>query len=212
MSVLGWDISTARWYPTTKERSFDRSLGVETAEYVSEQNLDMDPLRRSQAVRYEPTSVPEFHHVLLQLRIQHEQYVFIDFGSGKGRVLMLACEYPFEQIIGIELSRTLHEIAKKNLASFRASAVRRDDCVCLCEDATSFKLPPKPAVLYFFNPFNDAVLSEVLANIEESLRQHPRDLIVIYNNPEHREVFDGSAAFSPATAALGDRWLVYRTA
>jgi len=47
--------------------------------------------------------------VLEKLSINHSEFTFIDFGSGKGRVLFLASEYPYKKIIGVELARMLHE-------------------------------------------------------------------------------------------------------
>ena len=40
-----------------------------------------------------------------------QDYTFLDIGSGKGRVLMLASDAPFRHIVGVELSPALTAIA-----------------------------------------------------------------------------------------------------
>jgi len=38
-------------------------------------------------------------------------------------------------------------------------------------------------VLYLFNPFPESGLRRVIANLEKSLREHPRAVYVLYHNP-----------------------------
>src|SRR5215475_14101173 len=45
-----------------------------------------------------------FNCVLQSLGISFDQYTFIDFGSGKGRALLLASEFPFKEIVGVEFA------------------------------------------------------------------------------------------------------------
>ena len=45
--------------------------------------------------------------------------VFIDLGSGMGRMVLEAARYPFKRVIGVELVEQLHDLARANLASTR---------------------------------------------------------------------------------------------
>ena len=45
--------------------------------------------------------------------------VFIDIGSGKGRVLLIAAEFGIKEVRGIEFSPVLCEIAKKNISIYK---------------------------------------------------------------------------------------------
>jgi hypothetical protein len=52
-------------------------------------------------------------HEMLDALLQHESLdfrdlVFIDLGSGKGRTLLMASDYPFRRIVGVELLPALH--------------------------------------------------------------------------------------------------------
>jgi hypothetical protein len=60
----------------------------------------------------------------------------------------------------------------------------------VCADAVHFRIPDEDAMLFFYNPFNDEVLSEVCRNMEIAYRSRPRSLVIAYRNPRHSAVFD----------------------
>jgi len=49
---------------------------------------------------YQPTEPLLFHEMMGALRIDFNEFTFIDLGSGKGRVLLMAADYPFRRIAG----------------------------------------------------------------------------------------------------------------
>lgn len=49
----------------------------------------------------------------LDLHMQHE--VFADFGSGKGKAVLLAAQYGFPQIIGLEYNSELFNVLSQNI-------------------------------------------------------------------------------------------------
>jgi len=46
---------------------------------------------------------------------------FVDYGSGKGRVLLVASDYAFKKIVGVEFSKVLNDVAVANIATYRSS-------------------------------------------------------------------------------------------
>ncbi|MEM7135693.1 MAG: hypothetical protein AAF500_03890 [Myxococcota bacterium] len=105
------------------------------------------------------------------------EYAFVDYGSGQGRVLLLASEGGFREIIGVEFARELHEQALANVDRWAPS----DDRIrCVHGDATEFAIPESPCVLYFNNPFSEPVMIQVLARIAESIQSRPRKVFVLY--------------------------------
>jgi hypothetical protein len=62
-------------------------------------------------------------------------------------------------------------------------------------DASSYALPEGPTVFFFFNSFRGRVLESVLANIGKSLASQPRDIILVYVNPELDDVLVRSGLF-----------------
>jgi SAM-dependent methyltransferase len=168
-----------------RHHAFDRKLGVDTRGYSD--------------LRYEPTPAEIFHEMMSTIPLDPRDFVFVDFGSGKGKVLMLAAHYPFRRVVGVELWEDLHGIALDNLESFR----ERPDCAAevtsLRMDAADFPLPDEPLVLYFFNPFPEAVLTRVLSNLRESLARAPRRIFLLFYAPvrrgapwDRRRVFESS--------------------
>lgn len=135
--------------------------------------------------------------MLRELRIDHTRFVFIDFGCGKGKVLLLAAELPFRRIIGVELSEKLLRIAEDNVRSYLRRTRKRNVIELVCRDAADYPLPPERSVLYFWNPFGETVLEKLLGNIQRSLAAAPREAYIVYLNPVHRDGLDRCGFLTP---------------
>jgi SAM-dependent methyltransferase len=146
---------------------------------------------------YQPTEAALFHEMLDALRrhshSDFHDFVFIDLGSGKGRTLLMASDYPFRRIVGVELLPALQQAAQENLSKYRSESQKCFALESICADATDFPFPLEPTVLYLFNPFPESGLRRMIANLEESLRGHPRAVYVLYHNPLLEHVVSESA-------------------
>jgi len=146
---------------------------------------------------YQPTEATLFHEMLdalhQQTHLNFPDFAFLDLGSGKGRTLLMASGYPFRHIVGVELLPTLHEAAQENLSKYRSESQKCFALESISADATEFPLPAEPTVLYLFNPFPEAGLRRMIANLERSLRAHPRTVYVLYHNPLLEHVLSESA-------------------
>jgi len=143
---------------------------------------------------YQPTDPALFHEILASLKIDFREFTFIDIGSGKGRALLLAANYPFRRILGVELFPALHRIALENIRKYRSDSQRCFAIEAICEDARTFTFPSEATVLYLFNPLPEAGFVEMLRNLEGSLQQHPRSMFVLYHNPLLEPVVEGSGS------------------
>lgn len=139
--------------------------------------------------QYQASEPELFHEILRELPVSPEEFTFIDLGSGKGRTLLMASDYPFRRIIGVELLDELHEIAKQNIASYHSEHQKCFNIEAYCSDARQFQFPQEPFVLYLFNPFPDYVLHAVLEKLRLSVVSHPREVYVIYHNLVHEHLF-----------------------
>jgi hypothetical protein len=144
---------------------------------------------------YQPTEPGLFHEMLDSLKIDFREFVFVDLGSGKGRALLMAADYPFRRIIGVELLRSLHGTALENIARYTDAAQPRAKIESICTDAREFIFPVEPLVLYLFNPLREVGLTRVIANLENSLRDQPRPVYVLYHNPLSEHLFLRSSDF-----------------
>jgi SAM-dependent methyltransferase len=148
---------------------------------------------------YQPTEAALFHEMLADLQeqthIDFHDFIFIDLGSGKGRTLLMASDYPFRRIVGMELLPALHRAAQKNLSEYWSESQKCFALEAICADATEFDFPDEPTVLYLFNPFPEPGLRRVIANLEQSVREHPRVVFVLYHNPLLEHVLSESGGF-----------------
>ena len=188
---------------------FDSQYGTDTAEIVSVGALDIPDERLEHAIRYEPVVPEVFYAILNELPIKHEEFVFVDIGSGKGRALLMASRFPFKAIIGVELSASLASVAAKNIDVFKDPLQRCDRIEIVRADAVDYKLPGDNLVLFLYNPFDAAIMRKVLTNIESSIDRCPRVIYVAYHQPLHREVWEHSRAFRMDRNAA--RWVIYRS-
>lgn len=143
---------------------------------------------------YQPTERELFHEMMDALaqhtKINFNDFTFIDLGSGKGRTLLMASDYPFRRIVGVELLPSLNEIAQQNLARYHSESQKCFAMESVCADATTFALPEGALVIYLFNPFPEPGFRHALANLENSLEVHPRPTYVVYHNPQQESVLN----------------------
>lgn len=175
---------------------FDEEYGTDTRSIREISSLDvLDSPNAIYANRYEPTD----HHIrssLEKLGVDLRRFTFIDFGSGKGRALLIAATFPFKEVIGVEFSRELHETAIKNIARFPPNLIRSGAVRSVHSDAALFVLPASDLVCYFANPFGPPVLSQVVARLSSHTRRSGYWIIIIYMNPKHPEVFEQTRDFA----------------
>lgn len=211
------------WYWQYKERQFDRRHRVDTRGLIPIESLDVRAEDRNRGWGYMATQPEWFHIALSQLAIDYRRYIFVDFGSGKGRAMLLASTLPFKEVIGVEFCNELHRTAQANIDAWQQSASPQSPARSISADATSFAIPPGPAVLYFYNPFKETVMREVVANIESSYRDNARHLILVYMNPTCENVFAEAAWLTKRAEieadpkvvvyeAVGDQWSALRPA
>jgi SAM-dependent methyltransferase len=186
---------TVTWLPTA-EHEFDRRYGVDTSGLVW--SVDLKTGSRSDAwnTAYYGIGPSVFHRVMAQVpESLLRRATFIDLGCGKGRAVLLASEYPFAQVIGVEIAPQLHRIAVENVARYAAARYAepgRDiaPMSVVLEDAVRYEFPAGPLVVYLYHPFCRPVLEKVVRNLSRSLAAQPRTTAVIYINHELRDVLD----------------------
>jgi len=142
---------------------------------------------------YQPTEPALFREMMAALPIEFGLFTFVDLGSGKGRTLLMASEYPFRRILGVEILPELHEIALENLSRYQSESQKCFALEAICSDAAGFPFPAEPLVLYLFNPLPEPALGRVIDRLDQSLRDHPREVYMLYHNPLLEPVVSASA-------------------
>ena len=164
-------------------RYFDWRYGIDTASDVSLRVLAFKHPNKSAGGEY--GTVPPYLLKKILDRVNCGQSdVFLDFGSGKGRVLLIASQYKYQKIIGIEFSPELVGIALKNIAICKDYNNFDIDRIKIIDgDVLDYKYNNDETVFYLFNPFSNIILEQLCDQIMKSIHSKPRKVYIIYVNP-----------------------------
>ena len=206
-------------YRAEHDLAFDGRFGTDTAGKVESKELGyVDKERQGQAVRYLPSPAGVTRWMLDNIGIDHSQYSFVDLGCGKGRVVLVAAQYRFQNVLGVDLSAALTEVASRNVSIFPASSRKSGHVRILNVDATKVDYPDTNLLLHLYHPFDANVTAAVLRNLEASLAAKPRQVRIAYllytaAVPATREAFTRfpwlrETQFVPSLLGHYD-WLLY---
>ena len=167
----------------TQDR-FDEAHGTDTARILVGRELGPGVSRGGHLVsRYETTSAAAIRTALDSLAIDLSGFAFIDLGCGKGKPLMIAASYPFRRLIGVDISPACIAIARSNIDRYGPDRIDTSRVSLLAMDVEDYVFPDDPLVIYLFNPFPAKLMAQVMNNLEASLRQAPRQAVIVYLNP-----------------------------
>jgi predicted RNA methylase len=183
----GWDLI----------HPFDMLNGTDTSGYIPREALPDSPFSVTKLhPHFYGGSQPSIVRVALEELPPLANFTFIDLGAGKGRPIMVASEFPFKEVIGVELSSPLVDLARKNLSTFRQ---RYPNCAPVRVengDVAVFPFPDGDLVIFLYNPFGEEVMKRVASNVETALKSGSRSIFVIYYNPVHGACFDASPSLT----------------
>jgi SAM-dependent methyltransferase len=165
------------------DRQFDRRFGTDTSGRIELENLSTVGSNRNRGVYYESTPTKLFTFFLSNVLVDLSNFTYIDLGSGKGRTLLLASEYPFLEVLGIEFSRELHDCAVRNIEKYGSNTKKCQIVRSLNIDACEFRFPRGDLLVYAYNPFDEVVMSAVLENLVAAMSREERRVILVYYNP-----------------------------
>ncbi len=208
------------------DKRFDKKYNVDTCGAIHLEELTIpDKSNIESASIYDPAPARTVKTLFSYLPNDLNNYTLVDFGSGKGRVMLVAAEYSFRKIIGVEFAKELHEVTVENIANYKSSQQKCFDIESVCADAAKFEIPEDNCIFYFFAPFKEDVLSSVIENIKQSYQQAPRHMWILYitdpiTHPTSFNIIENSGIFSevrgeycPFDIALRDSlyYKIYKT-
>ena len=168
----------------------DRLLGLDTATAVPLAGLHVSSPHHAAGFAYVASPARLVRAAIASINVRPAEFAFVDLGSGKGRVLMVAAEQPFAEVIGVEFALELHDIAVRNVERYGLAFPTHTPITLHHGDAAVFDMPMRPCVVYLNNPFSGVVLGRVLARMERSLAAVPRPLYLIYQEARHEPASD----------------------
>lgn len=209
-AVIGWLMRTRDLFYGLPGKIFDARHGVDTESKIALPDLDLPCTARPEAVGYQPTKIAVFLATINKLPAGDlEKFAFVDFGCGKGRCLLLATRFPFERIVGVDLSARLCDIAASNAAAYKSGRFLSRISLQTCH-AQNAELPRRPTVYFFYNPFGFGTMSDVLNRIAESLNAAGAAAYAIYVNPLHERLFADAGFTAIAKGRTrGENWTIF---
>jgi hypothetical protein len=170
---------------------FDAEFGTDTSGLIAAEEL-VDSRRRKNIhnTGFYATAPSIFQQAFARLEIDFERFTFVDLGAGKGRIMLLASNFPFQQVLGVEFIPELQAIATRNISVYQPATRRCQDVQCILSDVQEFVFPTVPLVIFMWHPFVGPVFERVMQNLEESLRCNPREVYIVYLKPEFGHVIE----------------------
>ncbi|MDB6123605.1 MAG: hypothetical protein JWQ71_2598 [Pedosphaera sp.] len=181
----------ARAYRDAMHLEFDRKFNVDTGGIFAVAGCDINSKNWIYATGYGPVNETDFIRIMRECNFPCEEFTFIDFGSGKGRAVLLAAAFPFRKVIGVEFSEELHAIAVSNIRQCRAEDRKCGEIELLCMDVADYHLPETPLVIFLNNPFERLMMANFVEKVKQSFASHPRRLVVLYFEPKNAMLWDG---------------------
>jgi SAM-dependent methyltransferase len=178
----------------------DRGRGIETSREVNLADLGLDAPGR---VRYEPSGWMNLRRILRSKDVSPND-VFVDLGSGKGRVILEAARYPFRRVIGVEIAAQLTAVARLNVAACHDRA-RCGTIELVTADVVEYRLPADVTIAYLYNPFRAATFELFLTRLIDILDSDPRPFRLIYSTPMEHDQLMRSGRFRLIREARGLR-------
>ncbi len=181
-------------------RICDRWYGIQTSGEVQLAELGLAGDERN---RYKATEWRALRRVL-PAREVGDHDVFIDFGSGLGRVVYQAARYPFRRVIGIELSEQLNQVARGNIERNR-HRLRCRHVEIVTAYVQEYQIPDDLTVAFFANPFTGRLFASTIQDLVASVDRRPRRLRLIYRCPVEHEFLMATGRFRLVRVVRGWR-------
>lgn len=183
--AINWNTRIA-WYIVRNEWRGEKKYSIHSTGHDELKHLALADVNIEHASIYMPADFTLLETGFQQLQLPHLH--FIDFGCGKGRALCVAAHFGFNNITGIELSPQLYKDAQNNIAVTQ-HLFPHVNFHLINNDAFYTPIPSTANCLFFYNPFDEMIMQQVVLNIDKSLLEHPRSIEVIYITPMHKNLF-----------------------
>jgi len=186
------------------DRSLNRLLFVPSPEQSDLAKL-LAGAEQHSATTDRPIPQRVFNWALKAIHGETKSCTFVDCKAGRGRALVLASRHPFEAIVGVEPSATLHDDALMNISQFPRSLMACRTIECLHSDPADLPIADESAVYFLFAPPGRAAMEQLIGRIVASYRQQPRRLYIVAVDPRHIDIIENSEVFEPIAYPLATR-------
>jgi SAM-dependent methyltransferase len=167
-------------------RLFDEENNVQTSGQTLLSELTVAEASTDESMWYEPAPPNVVPDILRNLGNRYENFTFVDLGSGRGRVVLLASHFGFKKVVGIEFAEELHQQALENLRHYPRDKQKCQNVEFVCSDVRQYVFPETDLILFIYDSFKAELLRSTIAKLKRSYLAHPRKIYLVYLNPGQR--------------------------
>lgn len=117
----------------------------------------------------------------------YEKLNFIDVGCGKGKGILIASNFNFKKIIGVEINKHVYKVCKQNLKNYN-NTKNKKNIQLVNGNALNYNVTDEN-IFFFFDPFSEKILNEFLKKIILSFKNRRRSIYLIYANPPKKNIY-----------------------
>lgn len=121
-----------------------------------------------------------FREIMRAIPLDLTRYTFVDVGAGKGAAVLMASDFPFKRLMGIELNQDLVDIARNNVVQFNHRIGRSLNPEWFAGDYFQWNIPDEPCLFFLNNPFPEALSLQALEHLERLLAHHPHPTLLVF--------------------------------
>lgn len=182
----------------------ERAYGMRTETSVSLEELG---LAHPERLLYVPSSWKSVRTLANILKPTPDD-TFVDFGSGKGRVVvLLARRLALRRVVGVEISPELHAVASQNLEASK-SRLKTRVVDLVNADVTAFNIPNDMTIAYIYSSFTGEIFRDMIRSVERNLPNFTGGrLVVALQLPTNGSARDAVLATNDAFLRKQD-WLL----
>ncbi len=165
----------------------EKKYQIATSQPAELKDLTIHQKDTRQASRYEAVNYYILEKLLEKMTSFAEPRNFVDLGCGKGRAMVVAAHYGFNNIKGIDFAEEVCAAAARHMEPMQQRLGITYSVVCA--DVLEYSIEPEDSVFFMFNPFTGETIARFLDKLEDSLLHHPRDIYFLYASPRFIEIF-----------------------
>lgn len=178
------------------EHPFDSRFGVRTSDVIFPENENSErhgyhgvnpSIFRTGFLEWQKTIPTSLRGI--------QDYRFVDLGCGMGRALLLASEYPFRQVVGVELDPKLVDIARTNVERWMISGRAKAPIAVHQQDVLEYAFPVPPLLIFLYNPFGARIFSQMLERLRTLKADFPAPIDILYVHPECGYLLDDDSKY-----------------
>lgn len=164
-----------------EDLAFDISNRLDTIRQLDLKELNTDSFRSFTYTSIYNGSHVKYVRCLFKTLDLGGDKILVDFGCGKGTVLLIGIEVFLKKVKGIDLSDKVCKIAESNCIKYKRKLKSNTEVEIIKSDVKEYIIKQEDDVFYFFNPFDRCTSEKIYSNILSSITEKRRNVLLIFH-------------------------------